>query len=115
MVFDNKHDLVDFPHLTKQIKSATSKRNAKPQSLFPDGSPTKTTKTTKTVTAFVDHPLKWHTTVSVTPTDKFTQTVSVLVSHSVVSINDNCAAVRVSNTTASPYTFKKNKVLPSFP
>ena len=39
---------------------------------------------------------------------KFTKAASVLVSRSVLTINDKKMAVRISSTTESPYLIKKN-------
>ena len=64
--------------------------------------------TTKTVTGFIDHPSKWNTTGTVTPLEKFTETASVLISHSMSTIIDKHIAVRVTNTTESPYLIKKH-------
>ena len=64
--------------------------------------------TTKTIKAFVDHTSEWNTTGTVTPVEKFTETASLLVSHSMSTISDRKIAVRVTNTTESPYTINKN-------
>ena len=64
--------------------------------------------TTKTITAFVDHPSEWHTTGTVTPVGKFTEAVSLLISHSISTIIKKKTAVRITNTTESPYLIKKN-------
>ena len=64
--------------------------------------------TTKTVTAFIDHQSKWKTTGTVTPSEKFTETASLLISHSTSTIIDKRIAVRVTNTTESPYLNEKH-------
>ena len=64
--------------------------------------------TTKSITAFVDHTSEWHITGTVTGMVKFTKAASVLVSRSVLTINDKKMAVRISSTTESPYLIKKN-------
>ena len=70
--------------------------------------------TTKTVTAFIDHPSKWNTTGTVTPLEKFTETASLLISHSMSTIIDKRIAVRVTNTTESPYLIKKHTRIAEF-
>ena len=64
--------------------------------------------TTRTVTAFIDHQSKWNTTGTVTPLEKFTETASLLISHSMSTNVDKRIAVRVTNTTESPYLIKKH-------
>ena len=64
--------------------------------------------TTKTNTAFVDHLSEWNTTGTVTPVEKFTEAASLIISHSNSTIIDRKIAVRVTNTTESPYTINKN-------
>ena len=70
--------------------------------------------TTKTITAFVDHPSEWHTTGSVTPVGKFAEAASLLISHSISTIYDKKTAVRITNTTESPYLIKKNTQIAEF-
>ena len=70
--------------------------------------------TTKTITAFVDHVSEWNTTGTVTPVEKFTETASLILSHSMSTIIDRKIAVRVTNTTESPYTINKNTQIAEF-
>ena len=64
--------------------------------------------TTKTITAFVDNLSEWITTGTVTPVEKFTETAGLIISHSMSTIIDRKTAVRVTNTTESPYTINMN-------
>ena len=64
--------------------------------------------TTKTIGAFVDHISEWNTTGTVTPVENFTEAVSLIVSHSISTLINRKVAVRVTNSTESPYTFNKN-------
>ena len=64
--------------------------------------------TTKTITVFVDHISEWNTTGTVTPVEIFTEAASLKISHSMSTITDRKIAVRVTNTTESPYTINKN-------
>ena len=79
VVLDTTHGLIQFPHLTMQIKTASSEMNTRPQSVISDDALTIPPTTTKTITAFVDHPSKWNTTGTVTPLQKFTETASLLI------------------------------------
>ena len=108
VVIDTTHGLIHFPHLTMQVKSALTQTSAKPQAVLIHDSITIPQKTTKTITAFVDHVSEWNTTRTVTPVEKFTETSSVIISHSMSTITDRKIAVRVTNTTESPYTINKN-------
>ena len=114
VVIDRTHGLIHFPHLTMQVKTAASKSTTKPQPVIMDEDLTIPPATTKTITAFVDHPSKWNTTGTVTPLEKFTKTASLLISHSMSTITDKRMAVRVTNTTESPYLIKKHTQIAEF-
>ena len=114
VVIDTTHGLIHFPHLTMQIKTASSETSTKPQPVITDDALTILPTTTKTIAAFVDHPSKWNTTGTVTPLEKFTETASLLISLSMSTIIDKKIAVRVTNTTESPYLNKKYKQIGEF-
>ena len=114
VVIDTTHGLIHFPHLTMQVKTTSSERTTKPQPVIMDEDPTIPSATTKTVTAFIDYPSKWKTTGTVTPLEKFTETASLLISHSMSTINDKRIAVRLTNTTESPYLIKKHTEIAEF-
>ena len=114
VVIDTRHGLVHFPHLTMQVKTASSEATTKPQPVITDEALTLPPTTTKTITAFIDHPSKWDTTGTVTPLEKFTKTASLLISHSMSTIIDKSIAVRVTNTTESPYLIKKHTQIAEF-
>ena len=97
-----------------QVKTASSETTAKPQPVITDGALTMPPTTTKTITAFIDHPSKWNTTGTVTPLEKFTETANLLISHSMSTIIDIRIAVRVTNTTESPYLIKKHTQIAEF-
>ena len=111
---DTTHGLIHLPHLTTQIKTASSETTTKPQPFIMDEDLTIPPATTKTVTAFIDHPSKWNTTGTVTPLEKFTETASLLISHSMSTIVDRRIAVRVTKTTESPYLIKKHTQIAEF-
>ena len=74
VVIDTTHGLIRFPHLTMQIETASSETTTKPQPVITDEALTIPPTTTKTITAFDDHPSKWNTTGTVTPLEMFTET-----------------------------------------
>ena len=114
VVIDTTHGLIHFPHLTMQVKTASSETTTKPQPVVTDEALTIPPTTTKTITAFINHPWKWNTTGTVTPLEKFTETASLLISHSMSTIIDKRIAVRVTNTTESPYLIKKHTQIAEF-
>ena len=107
-VIDRTHGLIHFPHLTMQDKTASSETTTKPRPVITDEALTIPPTTTKTITDFIDHPSKWNTTGTVTPLKKFTETASLLCSHSMSTIIDKRMAVRVTNAMESPYIIKKH-------
>ena len=114
VVIDTTHGLIQFPHLTMQVKTVSSETTTKPQPVIMDEDLTIPPATTKTVTAFIDHPSKWKTTGTVTPLEKFTETASLLISRSMSTKIDKRIAVTVTNTTESPYLIKKHKQIAEF-
>ena len=56
VVIDTTHGLIHFPQLTMQIKTTSSETTTKPQPVITDESVTIPPTTTKTITAFTDHP-----------------------------------------------------------
>ena len=108
VVIGATQDLIHFPHLTVQVKTtASSELTTKPQPVITDDALTIPPMTTKTITAFVDHPSKWNTTGNVTP-------LNLLISHSRSTIIDKRIAVRVTNATESPYLIKKHTQIAEF-
>ena len=88
VVIDTIHGLIHFPHLTMQVETASSETTTRPQPIITDEALTIPPTTTKIITAFIDHPSKWNTTGTVTPLEKFTETASLLISHSMSTIID---------------------------
>ena len=114
VVIDTTHGLTHFPQLTMQIKTASSETITKPQPVITDEALTIPPTTTKTITTFIDHPSKWNTTGTVTPLEKFTETAGLLISHPMSTIIEKRLAVRVTNTTESPYLIKKHTQIAEF-
>ena len=61
------------------------------------------------------HRIEYNTTGTVTQVEKFTKAANLIKSHSISTIIDKKMAVGVTNTTESPYSFKKTHKLPNFP
>ena len=114
VVIDTTHGLIHFPHLTMQVKSALNQTSTKLQEVLIHDNITIPQMTTKTITAFVDHVSEWNTTGTVTPVEKFTETASVIISHSMSTITDRKVAFRLTNTTESPYTINKKTQIAEF-
>ena len=114
VVIDTTHGLIHFPHLTMLVKSALSQTSAKTQAVLMHDNITIPQMTTRTITAFVGHISEWNTTGTVTPVEKFIETASLIISHSMSTIFDRKVAVRVTNTTESPYTINKNTQIAEF-
>ena len=106
--------LIHFPCLTMQVKSASNQANAKPQAVLIHDIITIPQMTTKTITAIVDHISEWNTTGTVTPVEKLTEAASLMISYSMSTKIDRKTAVRVTNSTESPYTINKNTQIPEF-
>ena len=83
VIIDKTHGLIHFPHLTMQVKTASSETTTKRQPVITDGPLIIPPTTTKTIKAFIDHPSKWNTTGTETPLENFTETASLLISHSI--------------------------------
>ena len=114
VVIDTTHGLIHFPHLTMQVKTASSETTTKPQPVITDEALTIPPTTTRTITAFIDHPSKWNRTGTVTPLEKFTETANLLFSYSMSTIIDKIIAVRVTKITESPYLIKKHTQIAEF-
>ena len=114
VVIDTTHGLTLFPHLTMQLKTASSETTAKPQPVITDDALKIASTTTKTITAFVDHPSKWNPTGTVTPLEKLTETSSLLISQPASTKTEKKRAVKVTKTTESPYVIKKHTQIAEF-
>ena len=114
VVTDTTHGLIHFPHLKMQVKSSLSQTVPKLQVVLIHNSKTIPQMTTKTITAFVDHVSEWNTTGTVTTVQKHTEAASLIIIHSMSTINDRKIAVRVTNTTELPYTINKNTQIAEF-
>ena len=97
-----------------QVTTASSEATTKPQPVIIDEALNLPKTTTKTITAFIDHPSKSNTTGTVTPLQKFTEAANLLISHSMSTIIDKRVEIRVTNTTESPYLIKKHTEIAEF-
>ena len=114
LVIDTTHGFIHFPHLTMQVKTASSETTTKPQPVITDEALTIPPTTIKIITSFIDHPSEWNITGTVTPLEQFTETASLLISHPMSTIIDKRIAVRVTSTTKSPYLIKKHTHIAEF-
>ena len=114
VVTDTTHGLIYFPHLTLQVKTASSETTAKSQPVITDDALTIAPRTTKTITAFVDHPSEWNTTGTKMPLENLMGKASLLTSHSMSTLIDKRFTVRVTNVTESPYLFKRHTQIAEF-
>ena len=108
LVIDTTRGLIRLPHLATQFETASSETTTKPQPIITADALTIPPRTTKTITAFVEHPSEWNTTGTVTPLEKFTETAILLISHSMSTISDKRIEVRETNKTELPHLIKKN-------
>ena len=109
VVIGTTRGLIHFPQLIMQVKTAPSETTTKPRLVVTDDALTTPPMTIKTITTFVDHPSKWNTLGTVTPLEKFTETATLLISHSMPTITEKRIVVRAPNTTESPYLIKKQR------
>ena len=114
VVSDTPHGLTHSRHLTMQVKTASSDTITKHQQVITDDALTIPPTTTKMITAFVNHPSKWNTAGTVTTLEKFMETASLMISHSMSTKFDKRMAVRVTHTMKSLYLFKKNTQVAEF-
>ena len=114
VIIDITHGLIHFLHLTVGVKAAASKQSAEPQSVLTGDTQTIPFLTMEAITASADHPPEWNTTGTVTPQENFTKNASLLISHSMSTINKKNVAVRVTNTTQSLHMIKRNTQIAEF-
>ena len=114
VVIDTTHGLIHFPDLKMRVKKAATEASAKPQPVFIQDNTTVPLMATKTITAFVHDPSEWQTTGTVTPVGEFTKAASLLISHSISTIIDKKTAIKITNTTKSPYLIKENTQIAKF-
>ena len=88
VIIDTTHGFIHFPHLTMQVKSAASETNTKPQAILIHDSITVSPKTTKIITAFVDHTSAGHSTDTVTSVGKISKAARLLLSLSMSTTFD---------------------------
>ena len=116
VVIDTTQSLVIFPDfLTTDLRSANSVNFSKQKTLLSNVNLTLPPMTTKTISAPVAQTLDWRPPGTLSPREKFTETASLPLSHSMLTIICKIVAVRVTNTTEIPYTIRKNNKLPSCP
>ena len=93
---------------------ASGETSAKPKAVLTDDALSRPLRTTEAITNFVNYPSEWNTTGTVTALEKFMETASLLISYSMSTIFDKKVAVRVTNTTKSPYSLRKKTQIAEF-
>ena len=83
IVIDTTHGVIYFPHMTMPAKNVAIETIVKPQHILIDDNTTIPQMSTKTTTAFVDHPSQWYTLGTVTPVGKFAEAASLVILHSI--------------------------------
>ena len=96
ILIDGTHDLIQFPHLTMQVKSNHGENGTKPQFVKSAHKWTKSPLTTTTITALIDYPSYWNKTSSLIILVKSTGTAKLLTSHSMSGTIDKKRAVTVN-------------------
>ena len=94
---DTTHGLINFPHWAIHGKIAETEMSEKPQPVIVVTALTIPTSTSKTITAFVDHPSERNATGILTPLGKITERARVLMSCSMSPKNHRRTAARVTN------------------
>ena len=89
------------------IKSAANETSATTQYVLTGNTLKIRPISTKTITAFPDHPSEWNTRGFVTPLEGYTETTSLPISHSRSTIIDKKVTFRVTKTTELPHLIKK--------
>ena len=86
VVIETTHGLIHFPHMTLQVKCASSGTSAKPPAVLIHDNITVSPMTTRMIAAFADHSSEWNTTG--TPVEKLREAVSLIKSNSISTIID---------------------------
>ena len=114
VVIDTTHGLIHFPHLTMQVKRASSETLDKPQVVLIYDSITALPMKTKTIIAFADDSSEWNTTGTVIAVENFIEAARLILILSISTIFDKNRAVTVTNTTKLPFSIKKNTQIANF-
>ena len=94
VITDTTHGL-SFSTLGNTIETAASETSAPPHSSRTGDTLTLPHMTAKTIT------LKWNTTSTLTPLERFTEKANVLITHSMSTISHRKVVVRVTNIVDS--------------
>ena len=89
-----------------QAKTTEEGKMAKPQAVLIPEDITIPPMTTKTINAYANHIFQFKTTGIITPVEQYTEKATLLVSHSMSTINNKEVPIRVTNTSESPIPSK---------
>ena len=108
-IIDTTHGLIQIRHLRMQTRNASSETAAKRQHVITDDALTIPPSTTKTITTFVDLRSEWKSTRTITPLEKIKATASLLIFHSMLTINDKRIAARITKKNGITIFTKKTQ------
>ena len=97
-----------------QAKTTDEGKTVKPQAVMIPEDITIPPMTTKTINAHANHISQFKTTGIITPVEQYTEKAVLLISHSMSTVTNKEVPIRVTNTSESPYTLKKNTQIADF-
>ena len=114
VILDIPHALLQFPHLSMQAKTADEGKTVKPQAVMTPEDKTIPPMTTKAINAHANYTSQFKTTGIITPIEQYTEGATLLISHSMSTVTNKEVPIRVTNTSESPDTLKKNTQIAHF-
>ena len=113
-ILDVSQGLLHFPHLTYSIETDEYTRNRKMYKVQVKNPITIPPETTQTITAYTDITSTIDTTGVINPATNHCSGDPLVVASSISTASDRKIEVRVTNTTPTPYTIKKNTTVAEF-
>ena len=113
-ILDVSQGLLHFPHLTYSIETDEYTRNRKLYKVQFKSPLTIPPETTQTITAYTDITSTIDTTGVINPATNHCSGDPLVVASSISTASNRKIDVRVTNTTPTPYTIKKNTTVAEF-
>ena len=113
-ILDVSQGLLHFPHLTYSIETDEYTRNRKMYKVQVKNPITIPPETTQTITAYTDITSTIGTTGVINPATNHCSGDPLVVASSISTASNRKIEVRVTNTTPTPYTIKKNTTVAEF-
>ena len=113
-ILDVSQGLLHFPHLTYSIETDEFTRNRKLYKVQVKSPLTIPPETTQTITAYADITSTIDTTGVINPATNHCSGDPLVVASSISTASNRKIDVRVTNTTPTPYTIKKNTTVAEF-